>query len=389
MFSTEQSEILRIQRERHITFNTMCNYTRFPLGVLNWSGWAQKQNIKGIYERSTLFYALTDEGRKTANWLSKAFDLRQSDISKLPPEVQEGVVRICTYKMLERAGFDIAPVEPIIKDSFTVCTKFSHELAAKLDNCIFSPFQELAPSSIKHLFPAITSNSGDSGASTRLLNAVHKFNHDKIAQRSTLTIELSSSHNNSTAITDKDEAIAANLKKHYEACSANSEAAVNTFIKGYEQSNQVVFYPLVAQLFRLAGFKCEHSRAGVNYQRFDAFIFDNDQSIPIEIKSPSEEMCLSVKAVRQSLENKIILLARKAAPTKFETTSLAVGFDLPADRAEVCSLMIDILKAYGIKITVIDFRTLAYIALAKIVQKKQLTHNELASSYGILEVKYS
>ena len=42
----------------------------------------------------------------------------------------------------------------------------------------------------------------------------------------------------------------------------------------------------------------------------DAYVKVNSVDIPIEIKSPTEEEFLSTKAVRQALENKIILLSR-------------------------------------------------------------------------------
>jgi hypothetical protein len=45
-------------------------------------------------------------------------------------------------------------------------------------------------------------------------------------------------------------------------------------------------------------------------------IVDATDSIPIEIKSPGEEMELSVKALRQAVENKVILLSRNQFPTR-------------------------------------------------------------------------
>ena len=39
-------------------------------------------------------------------------------------------------------------------------------------------------------------------------------------------------------------------------------------------------------------------------------LFVNNKIIPIEIKSPSEELYVNVKGIRQALENKIILESR-------------------------------------------------------------------------------
>lgn len=100
-------------------------------------------------------------------------------------------------------------------------------------------------------------------------------------------------------------------------------------------ATQPVFYPLIADLFCILGFNCTATRAGINYERWDAIAIDDDFTIPIEIKSPSEEEYISIKAVRQALENKIILLSRKTYNTDWDTVSLAVGYHMLHDRAEV------------------------------------------------------
>lgn len=52
----------------------------------------------------------------------------------------------------------------------------------------------------------------------------------------------------------------------------------------------------------------------------------------VEIKSPTEEMHISVKAIRQALENKIILLSRKTYITTNKCSTYAVGYFPPNDR---------------------------------------------------------
>ncbi len=121
---------------------------------------------------------------------------------------------------------------------------------------------------------------------------------------------------------------------------------------------------------KIIDFNCEYSRPGDNGARWDAIIIDETRSIPIEIKSPTEEMHLSVKAIRQALENKIILLSRKTHITDKNTTSLAVGYCLPNDRAEVSSLVENIKETYGYKIGVLDFKSLLTIAISILVDNK-------------------
>lgn len=139
---------------------------------------------------------------------------------------------------------------------------------------------------------------------------------------------------------------------------------VNCLFDYYKDATQAVFYPLIATLFKIMGFDCRFSRPGDNGARWDAIIVDEKRSIPIEIKSPTEQEHLSIKAIRQALENKIVLLSRKTYSTVEDVTSLAVGYYMPNERAEVNSLIRDIKITYGYKIGVIDFRSLLSMALS-------------------------
>lgn len=89
-----------------------------------------------------------------------------------------------------------------------------------------------------------------------------------------------------------------------------------------------------------------------------------DPRIPIEIKSPTEKLFISIKAVRQALENKVILLSRKSHTTDWKTATLAVGYNPPNDRAEVSRLIEDIKKTFGVKVGIIDFNSLLRISIA-------------------------
>ena len=77
-----------------------------------------------------------------------------------------------------------------------------------------------------------------------------------------------------------------------------------------------------------------------------------------------------MKAIRQALENKVILLSRKTHITTPDTSSLAVGYYLPNDRAEVTRLIKDIKEVYGFRIGVIDLKTLITIAVSIIEDNK-------------------
>ena len=167
---------------------------------------------------------------------------------------------------------------------------------------------------------------------------------------------------------------------------SNVEAISRAVFEEMITATQTTFYPFVAMLFRVLGFDCQASRPGDNGARWDALIVDEANSIPIEIKSPTEEQHISLKAIRQALENKVILLSRETHPTKPETTSLVVGYYLPNDRAEVTNLLMDFMSVYGVKIGVIDLLTLLRISVSHIVNGSTFDHSLLVEMEGFADV---
>ena len=135
-------------------------------------------------------------------------------------------------------------------------------------------------------------------------------------------------------------------------------------------ATESLFYHLVAMLFRIMGVNCHASRSGDNSARWDLIIEDSVESIPVEVKSPAEVLLFSLKAIRQALENKIMLLSRKEYPTLSDTTSLAACYYLPNDRAETTNLINDIHTANVFNIGIVDFYTLLTIAVTIIYDEK-------------------
>lgn len=176
----------------------------------------------------------------------------------------------------------------------------------------------------------------------------------------------------------------------FDIISENKEKGFEYLLKylyeKYENSNKDVFYPLVGDIFNYLGYNCRVSRNGTNYERYDAIII-SDKSIPIEIKSPGEEKNISVKAVRQALENKITLLSRKNYSTDWNTSTLIIGFNLPNDRAEVSTLIKNIKSTYNISIGVIDFKTLLTILLNKIFYNKNILITNIEKVEGYVKIK--
>jgi len=146
------------------------------------------------------------------------------------------------------------------------------------------------------------------------------------------------------------------------------------------------FYPLISHLFQVLKYQSENSRAGVNYQRWDAYVELDSAAIPIEIKSPTEEFVLSTKAVRQALENKIVLLSRGGLKTQRELTSLIVGYKIPNERGDMSMLIDDIFGAYGLSIGVIDLTTLAVLACCAVNDDVTISSKQLSKLRGFLYV---
>ena len=130
------------------------------------------------------------------------------------------------------------------------------------------------------------------------------------------------------------------------------------FLKVSKQALELMnfeFYDIIGLILKHIGFKNTHvSRGGDVNNRMDAIIIDDENSIPIEIKSPGESKEINIKSIRQACENKVIILSRKFYQTTNDTTSLAIAFQYPPERSDVYELIVDIKNAYNFNIGIID-----------------------------------
>src|SRR3712207_1283910 len=117
----------------------------------------------------------------------------------------------------------------------------------------------------------------------------------------------------------------------------------------------------------------------------DVMIPDDHYSIPVEVKSPTEEEMLSVKAIRQAVENKVLLLARKPYKTTFEVSSFACGFKLPNDRSDVYKLIEEIYKTYGISVAIVDMASLINGAFYCAQNTKYYDISEFIGKRGVIK----
>lgn len=357
-----------LSQKAGISPNTMHNYTRIPIGALLWTGWAVKEEG---------YFHLTELGRAILKTVGLARGIRIDDFDNLQPQFRAPLVRVSFYEMLGRAGFDLAPVRSILEtDRKTLAVGgFNPE-----QPILFSPFQQLGNEDLSGAF-------GETIPRTSLRPTSISASPSEI--RSTLVSRIVLRQNNAVSPTPgtDSEKVLQTLQEAVKACGNDRDKVIDALHRKYETSARDEFYPLVTALFNIAGFHCELTRTGVNSARADARIVLKDDTIPIEIKSPSEESEISVKAVRQALENKIVFLSRKMFPCDAKTSTLVVGFKSPNARSEVNDLIKDIKKCFDVSVGIFDFRNLLLMTLSKLNKGLTMDADKLKTVEGLVLVE--
>jgi len=142
------------------------------------------------------------------------------------------------------------------------------------------------------------------------------------------------------------------------------------------------FYNKIGEIFEYLDLNISVTREGDVNCRFDATLIDPNFSIPIEIKSPREDLEINIKAVRQAFENKIVILSRLFYTTSPEITSLAIAFSYPPSRSDVYELISDIRNAFNINIGIINVSDLLYLIYEYRVNHRTLDVNYLFNFFG-------
>lgn len=363
--------VTRIGQKRGITKTTMENYTRFPIAAIQWAGWAEKR--QGSFH-------LTDAGREELKRVERLVDFRLEDFRALPEEARPPFIRVCFYRMLERANFDLSPVRSQLQSDERAL------LRTKAPNgVLFSPFQQIKYGEVNAALPRSDASavSTQTPLRTKIAEVVEGSAPDR-QRRMTVLYQATTAPALSNADADL---IRAEIVEFLRINKGKVSSSVEALIAKYESANQDEFYPLVARLFQLLDFDCQLSRRGRNYERADATIVDGTGSIPVEIKSPGEELEISVKGVRQALENKVVLLSRRRFPGNRDDTSLVVGYQPPNDRSEVHELIDDIEKAFKLRIGVVDFRSLLTLVVEVVASGKQVRLSHFKRLKGLIHVE--
>ena len=363
-----KNELIRIGNEINIKYDpTMGNYTRFPISAIKWAHFGEKKNNT---------FVVTQEAKNKFTELKDFQDFRLNDFNKLKPEGKKHLINYSHLKMIQRFGLKID--ESRLRESFRFLLDKG---IIKNENLLFSPFQLLSYNTIKDISPEL------------IFKDAKEYYHldltDEVRQ-STLKEELKLKYSLENKSRDFTKITSLTIYKEIMdllSKTKSSSKTVSILYENYERANKDVFYPLVADLLCIIGFNCKVSRGGQNYERADAIIIDNNYSIPIEIKSPGEETEISVKAIRQALENKIIFLSRQQYKTDYETTSLAIGYNSPNIRSEVFELIDDIYNTFKFNICVLNFTDLLVLAVSVINSGKEIKIENFRTLRGVYNVK--
>lgn len=353
------------------------NCTRLPIAFMKSCNWVESVNDKSLYGKSMTCIKITQNGIDAYEKIKNMYDLRLDRFMNLDKITQNSMIRLGTYSMLLRSGYDMSSVYETMEADRRQCENIIGE-----KDLLFSPSQTIRRKQVESALGI----SMDVGIKSR--NIVKIFDNRNVFQESI----------NATQMLDLNitEYAATNLLTSYEdkeflnhvnqilSEGKSSKEIVTELFDFYINATQTTFYPLISTLFKIMGFNCSFSRTGDNGMRWDAIINDPQRSIPIEIKSPTEEQHLSIKAIRQALENKIVLLSRKTHITTPEVSTLAVGYYMPNERAEVVRLISDFKNTYGYKIGVIDLKSLLSIAVSILVDGKGFDKEKLYELEGLV-----
>lgn len=354
------------------------NCTRIPIGVLKYCGYVEDIRTKALYNINMQCIKITDKGIRAYERYSAMKDIRLSDFEACNKKEQDALIRLGIYSMLQRSGFNLDKISAQIEADKLMLNHILHN-----QELLFSPCATLKRERIEEL--------------PEFRTVVYKENIYQATKGDSLITQKLKAKINILQLTETDVFVkylaeendvlfleqVNNLRK--EKCSAKQ--IVDRLYEYNITAKKDTFYPLIATLFRIIGFDSEVSRDGDNGSRFDVVIKDRKRSIAVEVKSPTEEMVINAKAVRQALENKIVLLSRKKFITDRETTSLAIGYSLPNERSEIQTMVQAIKETYGFSIGVIDLKSLLAMAVFLLIDGKSVDKEKIFYMEGLNYVK--
>lgn len=353
-----------LARKAGIQVNTLLNSTRLPIAALKRFGWTVQPAEP---------YSLSDKGKKLVEDFQAGVSIDYPTASGKYRELLHQLAVVGLVQMLDRAGLkdnsgcrDLLPYNSSL-DSL-VQARILPDLTSQL---YFSPYQSLGPAALMDIF----------GSSLE-----HDATGEFVAPAPSAETEPQSMPHSvlTTQYRGTGPATSGPLAEKIRATTGSLEERTAQLIETYASEKQDVFYQVVVEAFQILGFDCRLGRLGQNGARCDAIIEAGVWSIPIEIKSPREEKTISVKAVRQALENRVILCNRPPYKTRINVSSLVVGYEYPPPRSEALPLIDAIYKTYGIRIALVSFGLLMELAVLAMTEGEYPDFMNLTHLFGLV-----
>lgn len=370
-YSSLDSHLKDLTKSLGISEVTAKNYTRFVISSLKFTGWFSEVE-SDVYGTRKTFLGLTPKGRDLLIQLESTKSISGDEISTMDETKIRTISKIGFLQMLKRADFLVDNELSAMSDEQKLIeNEYGHS------EILFSPYQYFDKLSITKILPEFELDTGDEKVDFSVGKSDSK-NYTFESAKSVGLLDKESSKHSRTKAKLLDTLAEANNNTSL-AVSAVDSLAINM--------KQSEFYPFVADLFQIIlDSEARAPQAGVNNERFDVIIPDSEYSIPAEVKSPTEEMMLSVKAIRQAVENKVVLLSRYTQhyPTQLNISSFAVGFNIPNERSDVYRLIEDIYNTYSINVSIVDVRTLVTAAYYCLANKKSYKISDFKDVRGVM-----
>lgn len=126
-----------------IQTTTLQNYTRFVLGAISYCGWAESSSDKTLYNKSIVFYKLTESGREAVNRLNTLKDIRNEDLAKFTLEERGAFTLLNYFLFLERVDYHDDGIVEIVNRLTALCQPIFKTLNIReRSEILYSPFQQ-------------------------------------------------------------------------------------------------------------------------------------------------------------------------------------------------------------------------------------------------------
>ena len=329
------------------------NLTRTPVQILRYCGILEHRSRieKG---KRTAFYHCTEYGKAYVDQVKDVFDcgklilLSPYEFRKMNVFRKKELCRIGHENILIKAGL----------------------ITKKNSGLVFSPYQMLAETTVSWLLGNNLRPHPEKSD-----NKVQAINSMLTSQHLRLKALFKHTDNSSTI----DSVSLNDIAKEMLLCKGEEQRKkyVEKQLEQHRNDDWQLFYPYIHSLFNILGLDCH----GVG--RYDGYTTYKQHAIPIEIKSPKEELSYHQKGIRQAIENKICSYNAKLADD-MEYSTLVVGYTHPVNDKNIHTLIERSFEKLKIRVIAFDLAGLLNICLKVVCDNMQLDFDELLRSHGII-----